>query len=349
MKLIKNQIRMTKIDHNDFFVGVDIGGTNVRVIIADENNLLVKITADTCKTGPIDALPTQVIEMIEKAVNTLGIQKNQIKCIGTSSAGPFVERKSLKSPNICGQGNDWDIIPYIELLKSHFGDDVHYELANDCVSSVKAEHLFGAGRGYNDCVYITISTGVGTGVVSDGHLIEGKGGNAGHFGHTVVEKDGPLCGCGQYGCIEAFVSGTAIAQRAKHAGLRINAKTDYTAKEVCELYRDGNTIAREIIDQTIQYLGLLFINIINATDTKLLIVGGSVFLKDGALFKKPVEEYIANNSMRPLSEGVKVVYPELGEYVGDIAGLSMVLPDKIIEQWQNQRPWEKGIRIELDF
>lgn len=340
---------MSNDDETSYYVGCDIGGTNVRVIIADRECLLAKITAPTRKEGPPDALANQVIEMITATLKDLDIFKDQIVAIGTSSAGPFIKRKSLKSPNICGQGNNWDIIPYVDVLIDHFGPELKYELVNDCVSSVKAENLFGAGRGYDDCVYVTISTGVGSGIISDGLLIEGKGGNAGHFGHTIVKKDGHLCGCGQRGCIETIVSGNSIARRAKESGLEIDGSKDYSAKEVCEQFRQNNGIAREIIQETIEYLGILFINIINATDTSLLIVGGSVFLKDGDIFKKPVEDYIAKHSMKTLSNGVKIVYPELGEYVGDIAGLSVILPEDIIHDWQQTKPWEAGVLNEREL
>ena len=335
-----------------FYVGVDIGGTNVRVmIVGQRDKLLVKVSSTTIKTGPAEALATQIIHMIEHGLKELEISKEQIGGIGTSSAGPFVGGESLASPNICGfEGeNDWTIIPYLQELKKYFGKGKVYALGNDCVSAVKAEHLFGAGHGYNHCVFITISTGVGTGIISNGILLEGKGKNAGHFGHLIVEKDGYQCGCGQKGCIETFISGGNIARRAKDAGLLYKGSNEFTSKEVFELYYSNDPIAEQIIKETIEYMAILFINVINATDTDRLIVGGSVFLNHSELLIPNVLDYIAEHSMVVLSEGVQLLLPELGNFVGDIAGLSLVLPESWIERWQEKKPWKDGVEKEIQL
>jgi glucokinase len=330
------------------YCGVDIGGTNVRVVIANEERLLIKISSETIKHGPPEALATQIIHLIQKALDTIGVSKDQLKGIGTSSAGPFVGGESLKTPNICGNENDWTVIPYLQVFREYFGTECRYELANDCVSSVKAEHLFGAGRGLNNCVYITISTGVGGGIISDGVLLEGKGKNAGHIGHTIVKVGGDLCGCGQRGCIETIISGKSIARRAMEAELVFEGKKDgYTSKEVFQLYRANDPIAKKIIEETIEYIAILFINTINMTDTQMLIVGGSVFTNNTDVLIPLIQDYITENSMEVLSEGVQIKTPELGPYVGDLAGLSLVLSKQCIEKWQNAQPWKIGIQKEL--
>jgi glucokinase len=327
-----------------YYVGCDIGGTHVRVVVCDEESLLIKMASNTVRTGPPESLGIQIIGLIEKAMKELGISAKEIKGIGTSSAGPFVGGQSLATPNICTAENDWQLIPYLQTLKAHFGEKIKYELGNDCVSSVKAEHLFGAGIGYKNCVYITISTGVGSGIIDNGHLMEGKGKNAGHFGHMIVQKDGDKCGCGQRGCIETIISGKSIEHRAKKAGLLINNSKDYSAKEVFEQAQKDNPLAKKIIDETIEYIGILLINVINATDTDILIIGGSVFMNNADYIQPQVEQYISENSMVVLSEGVQIKTPLLGEFVGDLAGLSLVFPEHWIEKWTKTQPWKKGIQ-----
>ena len=329
------------------YVGVDIGGTNVRVLIADSEEILLKITSHTVRRGPPESLALQISNMIHRGLQELGLTKDRIHGIGTSSAGPFVGGESLATPNICGVDNDWIVIPYQEVLKKTFTATKRFELANDCVSSVMAEYMFGAGQGHKNCVYITISTGVGSGIISDGKLVEGKGKNAGHFGHIIVKKDGDRCGCGQLGCIESIVSGKNIARRAKQAGLKVNGSTEYSSKEVFDAYRKGDPIAKQIIQETIEYLGIFFINIINVTDTEVLIVGGSVFLNNMDVLMTPIQNYIAEHSMVTLSEGVQFKPPELMEHVGDLAGLSLVLPPEISNHWQQTKPWKKGIKKEI--
>ena len=124
-----------------YYIGVDIGGTNVRTVIANDEKILIKITSDTVKNGPPEALATQISNMILRGVKELKINKDDIKAIGTSSAGPFVGGELIKAPNICGVDNDWDVIPYLQVFHEVFGDDIRYELENDCVSSIKAENL----------------------------------------------------------------------------------------------------------------------------------------------------------------------------------------------------------------
>ena len=159
----------------EYYVGVDIGGTHVRVVVCHQTRILLKIMAPTVKKGPREALAQQVIHLIEEALLELHISHEDLAGIGTSSAGPFVDGISLNSPNICGStyDNDWETIPYLTLLKHHFGSSIPILLENDCVSSVQAEHLFGAGRGYAHSVYITLSTGVGGGIMAANHGLSG--------------------------------------------------------------------------------------------------------------------------------------------------------------------------------
>jgi glucokinase len=330
-----------------YFVGVDIGGSNVRIVIADHDQLLVKISSHTVRRGPPESLAVQICNMIERGLEELGITKDHLIGIGTSSAGPFVNGESLATPNICGVENDWHVIPYLQVLRDYFGKDKRYELANDCVSSVKAEHLFGAGKGYQNCVYITISTGVGGGIICNNLLLEGKGKNAGHIGHMIIAKDGPRCGCGQTGCIESFVSGKSILRRAKEAGFKSKDGAELTTKDIFDAYRSNDPIAKQIIQETIEYLGMFFINVINVTDTEVLIVGGSVFLNNMDVLLDPIQHYISNHSMVTLSEGVQFKPPELMQHVGDLAGLAMVIPSEWIGHWQTLQPWKNGIRREI--
>lgn len=331
------------------YVGVDIGGTNVRVVVANQDRILLKITSFTVRRGPPESLATQITHMIHRALDELSLSKDQIQGIGTSSAGPFVNGESLSAPNICGVDNDWHVIPYLQVLKDNFGPKISYELANDCVSSVKAESLFGAGRGYKNCVYITISTGIGGGIITDGMLLQGKGKNAGHIGHTIIKKDGDRCGCKQRGCAESIISGKNIVRRAKEAGFLVNGSPDFTTKDVFDAFRKKDPIVQKVIQETIEYMGILFINVINITDTECIIVGGSVFVNNKDILLEPLQNYIAEKSLPAISEGVQIKPAELGEFVGDLAGLSLVIPSTWVEQWQKTKPWAKGFIKEFSL
>lgn len=327
----------------DYYVGVDIGGTNVRIVICNQSEILLKKVAPTVKQGPPEAIGQQIIQLIETGLQDRHIPREDLKGIGTSSAGPFVDGISLNSPNICGtdHNNEWTTIPYLTLLRHHFGPSIPILLENDCVSSVQAEHLFGAGRGHAHCVYITLSTGVGGGILTANQVIEGKGKNAGHFGHMILQKDGPQCGCGQRGCAESLLSGPGIARRAQEEGMRYKGSDDFSAKEVFEAYYAGNPIARHVIEETIEYMGVFLCSIINITDTEVIILGGSVFLHNKELLLPAIREYISLHGYHVISRGVKIVPAQLGAVVGDLAGLAMVLPKAWISAWNETQPWKR--------
>lgn len=337
---------MVKLVDRKYFIGVDIGGTNVRVVFATDSEFLLKIIRPTQKKGSETTLINQIIEMIELGLSTLQIQKEEVFGVGTSSAGPFVDRGTrIWTPNISGDGNDWKDVPYLIPLQEYFGLQCKYGLANDCVSSVKAEHLFGAGQGFSNLVYVTISTGIGGGIIVNGHLLEGKSKNAGHIGHLIVKKDGPLCGCGQHGCIESIASGKSILRRAKEQGIIVKDGTELTTKKVFDLYREGNPKAKTLIHETIEYLGIMFSDIISLTDPEIIIIGGSVFMNNKDILLPRIIAYISEHSFRQIAEGVKFVPSELKDFVGDLAGLSLIFPPSVIQRWQNLKPWKHKIRI----
>lgn len=330
-----------------YYIGVDIGGTYVRTIFGGSDQVLLKLKSPTRKTGPVDTLVNQVIEMIESGLKELAITNADIYGIGTSSAGPFVQNGTrIWTPNVSGIGNDWEDVPYMLPLQEHFGSHIHYALANDCVSSVKAEQLFGAGKGYQNLVYVTISTGIGGGIIVNNHLLEGKSKNAGHVGHMIVKKDGPLCGCGQHGCIESIASGRAIARRAKEMGILYSKNAQITAKDVFALYREGNSEAIQLINETIEYLGIMFSGVISIADPEVIIIGGSVFNFNKDILLEPLMDYVKTHSYGAISKGVQFVGSELGDFVGDLAGLSLIFPPEIIKSWQSYRPW---VRSDIDL
>jgi glucokinase len=211
-------------------------------------------------------------------------------------------------------------------------------MQNDCVAAVLAEHVFGVAKGVKDVVYITLSTGVGAGMISNNKIVEGKGKNAGHFGHTIVKKDGDLCGCGLRGCIETITSGKNIERRAREGGFKWNNDDTFSAKEVFDAYRKDEPVAKAIIQETLEYIAIFLSNIINITDTEMIIMGGSV-MHNADIIIPFVQEYITNNSIAAIAEGVEFVLPELGDWVGELGGLSLVFPDSVKNKWIDTKPW----------
>ena len=319
-----------------FFAAVDIGGTKITVSLANREKILAKVYQPVQLEGDIKTIPQQLDLLIRYLCDLKGISKDEINAVGIGSCGPFKKKNGhifLVAPNLCGgltQGrgvipNDWIEIPLEEELSK-----IYHRLVidNDAIAATIAERLFGAGKGEDDLVYVTWSTGIGSGAYVNGRLIKGKNGNAPHLGHIYLVEDGPTCGCGNFGDMEALVSGVAIAR-------------DYggTTEEVFSAYRRGDTRAKEIIQKAAKYFarGLASINAI--LDTKVFVLGGSVFMNNIDILT-PLIENEFYRSFPALSNGVEIRRSALDTYLGDLAALSLVMPDDWIKVWQDKKPWE---------
>jgi len=317
---------------------VDIGATKITASLCSREGFIIRLYQRTRLEGGEETIPLQVRELIDACFERARRYPEELKAVGISSAGPFRRIDGylhIVSPNICGgmapeRGalpNDWKKVPLEEVLKKHF-DNVIIE--NDAVSAVMAERNLGPGRGHDNILYVTWSTGIGTGALVDGRLIRGKNGNAPHGGHVVLVDDGPLCGCGDRGHLEALSSGTAIAR-------------DYgdgaSTADVFGYYRRGDERAVEIINEAARHFARGLASINNLLDTEIVIIGGSVFSNNTEILLPLVWEEF-RRSFPVLSHGVEISPTGLGDHIGDLAALSLVIPDEWIDDWKEKRPWE---------
>ena len=325
---------------NTHLAAVDIGGTKVTVSIVHYDGILTKLYQRVKLEGDNTSIPEQVDVLIERACRRIGIHKKDISAVGISTCSPFKIKNGYKvivSPNLCGglakeRGvipNDWTEIPLEEVLTGKYP---RVKTGNDCVTSVVAERLFGAGKGEDNLVYVTWSTGIGTGIFVDGHLLKGKNENAAHGGHIYIAEDGPQCGCGNFGDLEALVSGSAIARDYGEGA---------TTEDVFSAYRQGDTKAEKIIKKAAYNFARGMASINALMDTQLFIIGGSVFLNNRDILLPLVEQEFFK-SFPALTSGVKFTPSALHTFLGDIAALSLVMPDEWVEKWEHDRPWENA-------
>ncbi len=320
-----------------YLAGVDIGGTKITVSLANFKGISVKVFQEVRLEGSHTAIPEQVDFLLEYACEQIGVQPDDIMATGVSSCGPFVKEDGiiqLAAPNLCGGlakdrniiSNNWTRIPLEAVLSGRWST---LKIENDAVAAVKAERLFGACRGEDNVVYVTWSTGIGGGAYVDGRLIHGKNGNAPHIGHIYLVEDGPQCGCGNFGDMESLVSGVAIAR--DYGGGR-------TAEDVFRAFRSGEGKANEIISRALRNFarGLASINAI--LDTEVFVIGGSVFMNNIDILLPGIEEEFYR-SFPILSADVDIRPSLLGAYLGDMAALSLVMPEDWIKKWQDNRPW----------
>lgn len=327
---------------------IDIGGTKVTTSLSNRSGILVKVYQPIKVEGDNTAIPKQVDYLVEYACDKIKIKKDAIDAMGISTCSPFEKRGDylvIVSPNLCGglakqRGilpNDWTEIPLEEGLSKIYRN---LKIGNDCVTAVVAERLFGAGRGEDNLVYATWSTGIGTGAYVTGFdaetgqnkviLLSGKNRNAPHGGHIYIAEDGPLCGCGNYGHLESLTSGLAISR-------------DYGAptKDVFQAYSHGDQKAKKVIERAARNFarGLASINIL--LDTKVIVIGGSVFMNNQEILLPLVKDEFYR-SFPTLSKEVEIRPSELEQYLGDIAALSLVMPHDWIEEWQQKKPWKSA-------
>ncbi len=324
---------------NGVIASVDIGATNITTTLCNKEGILVRYYQNVRLSGDETTIPRQVKEMIKQGLVETGTDPNNLSAVGISSAGPFQKIDGmieLICHNLCGgitpeRGiipNDWKSIPLEREMRSSFKELV---IENDAVSGAVAERTFGGGIGFDDLIYVTWSTGVGTGAYVDGRLIRGKNGNAPHGGHVYVGFEGPVCGCGNICDIESTSSGTAIA--LEYGG---GVKTE----DVFKAYHDDEN-AKKIVNDAARSLarGLASINCI--LDTRLVTIGGSVFLNNVDLLLPLVKEEFYR-SFPALSSGVEIKPTPLGSNIGDVAAISLVIPDEWMEHWRSSKPWQRA-------
>lgn len=324
----------------EYIAGVDIGGTKIITTIADAMGIKARIYQHTQLQGDPLTIPKQAYMLIQKAAEYAGIQYEKVKAVGISTCSPFEKKgnfKQIVAPNLCGGltnndrlPNSWKSIPLEEFFSQLYP---YVVVENDCVAAVVAEKLFGAGKTYDNLVYVTWSTGIGAGAYVDGKLVRGKNGNAPHFGHIYVAQDGPQCGCGNYGDLEAIASGTAIAR-------------DYgvhSAKEVFDKYRNGDPKAKQIVHTAALNFsrGLASLNAL--FDTEYIAIGGSVMNDSDILLPRIREEFYKSFSV--LSKAVIIDKSALFEYIADISALALVMPSSWVDWWRTYKPWTQAPKL----
>jgi glucokinase len=316
---------------------IDIGGTKIAATIADASGLLARITTETVKSGSPEAVANQTINLLNDAARSVDVSIENIQSVGVSSCGPFKKldgKVSLVAPNICGglakRGdlpNDWTELPLQTVLERRFA---HVVVQNDCIAALVGERMFGAAIDQPDCVYVTWSTGIGFGLCVDGNLLSGKQGNAGHAGHLLMDPNSQiLCGCGNVGDLESLISGFNISR-----GLTLDTPELFMAA------RDGNVEAMEVVRKATVWFGKALYDLVVTLDTRLFVIGGSVWQHHGD-WLAPIVQHEIDSRFPILTAGVSLVSPGLKAFVADVGALSLVMPEQWVNDWRHRRPWEK--------
>lgn len=304
------------------YIGIDIGGTKCAVVRGVGRRIEEKRRFETASVHT-------TLERIYAAVEELS-QGGELHGIGISCGGPLdeVRGRILSPPNLPG----WDDIPIVDELRARFGVPTY--LCNDANACALAEWRYGAGEGTRSMLFLTFGTGLGAGVILDGRLYRGTGGNAGEIGHVRLASRGPV-GYGKAGSAEGFCSGGGIgrlgrAYAARH--LARGGKLPYceseaqldgiNARVLAEYAMAGEPLAKRVYRTSGEMLGRTCAILMDLFDPEAIVIG-SVFVRAEALLRPPMERVLKREALAEVRESCRILPAVLGESIGDVAALTV--------------------------
>lgn len=306
--------------------GIDLGGTKIlSVAVGPDGRVLGEDLRPTEAAGGPDHVLGRMRDSLLAAVRAAGPQP-ELAALGVAAPGPidFERGVVVEVPNLPG----WENLPVAARLSELLGCPAILE--NDANAAALGEFTAGAGKGTRNLVYLTVSTGIGGGLVLDGRLYRGSDGAAGELGHIPLVAGGPRCGCGAQGCLEALASGPAIARDAAElvaAGrapilAELAAGRSVTAEMVHEAAQRGEAGARTVIEQAGRHLGAGLVAFTNIFNPDIIVIGGGA-AKIGALLLDPALGHLYSAAMRPARDRVRVIPAALGDRAGALGVVAL--------------------------
>ncbi|HEY3174572.1 MAG TPA: ROK family protein [Candidatus Polarisedimenticolia bacterium] len=313
----------------DAILSLDIGGTKMAAsMLTRDGTLLAKERElSRAREGP-GPMIDRLLAMSRRAASTSGAR---FSTVGISAGGPLdpVAGLILSPPNLPG----WDRTPLRERIAAGLGlPESSVVLENDANACALAELRFGAGRGRRHFIFLTMSTGMGGGLVLDGRLYRGAAFNAGEVGHQVVLPDGPACGCGGRGCLEAVASGSGIASRLRERFESLSprlkeaagGRESISAEHLLDAARAGDPVAAAFLDETIALLARGIANLVFILNPEMVILG-TIARHAGDLLMGPLDAAVRRICWPVLTRGLEIVATPLGSRLEELSGLAVAL------------------------
>ena len=323
---------LSPMPHNEFIVGVDLGGTNIVVcaMSADGTRQHGLHAEPTRAAEGADAVITRMARMVNETVavtmQETAVPRDAFRGVGIGAPGPLDRQAGivLVAPNL-----GWRMVPLRDRITELTG--LRAALDNDANCATYGEWWIGAAKGGRNVIGVTIGTGIGGGLILDGKLYHGSSDMAGEIGHTTIDQTGRRCGCGNYGCLEAYASGTAIAERAREAlsfdqdsilpDLVGGDVSLITAATVYEAAAQGDAVATEVVRDTARFLGTGLANLLNIFNPDVVVIAGGVTQAGEALFG-PLRAEVRRRAFKPAVEACRIVpgtLPGTAGVVGAVA------------------------------
>ncbi len=311
---------------NEVIAGIDIGGTKIAIALETLGGERVAARR----------LPTEVgkgayaiVENVSQSITKM-LEENRVElaAVGIGCPSPLdIEKGLVLSPsNLPG----WDNFPLVKLFRERFA--VPIALDNDANAAALGECVYGAGRGLKNIIYITVSTGIGGGIIINGDIFHGVAAGAGELGHTIVQPNGVRCNCGSIGCLETICSGVHIARRARERLVKGESSlinelsaniSEVTAKTVVEAVRRKDKLAVEIWDETCRYLSIGIANSISLLAPEAVIIGGGIAAATGELLFAPLRRLVPQFVSMVPADKINILPAELGSESGVCGALVM--------------------------
>ena len=316
-----------------FIIGVDLGGTKIFAGALSQDGdrtsgmRSIATQAELGAEGVVDRIVGLIEGVILDTINETGARRKDFIGIGVGAPGPLDREKGLVvvAPNL-----GWRDFPLRDRIQDRLG--LPATLDNDANCATVGEWWLGAARGGRNVVGITIGTGIGGGLIIDGNLYHGSSDVAGEIGHTTIDVNGRHCKCGNYGCLEAYASGPAIATRAREVLVRedtasmlpsiVDGQLDrITAELVYDAAKKGDGLANEIVRDTARYLGAGIATLLNVINPDVVVVAGGVTRAGEALFA-PLRAEVRRRAFRPAVQAARIVPAELPGTAGVVGAVA---------------------------
>lgn len=323
---------MTNTSRERYIIGVDLGGTNIvcGAMPEDGSREIAMRSQPTYAEQGADTVVDRIVQMIEDVIALTSAETGAVRedfiGVGVGAPGPLDRERGvvIVAPNL-----GWHEFPLRDAIAQQVGLPV--TLDNDANCATVGEWWVGAAKGGRNVVGLTIGTGIGGGLILDGKLYHGSSDVAGEIGHTTIDSTGRRCKCGNYGCLEAYTSGPAIAERAREAlagdlnsmlpGMVQGRLERITAQTVYDASRLGDMIAREVVRDTARFLGAGIANLLNIFNPDVVVVAGGVTAAGDALFE-PLRAEVRRRAFRPAVEACRIVAGSLPGSAGVVGAVA---------------------------
>jgi glucokinase len=310
-------------------IGIEIGGRGQRVVVADASGKVLGQAHSIDSSAPAEVVVENLEGLVDQACDHAGLTMSEISRAGIAFGGPVDVRRGTTI--ISHRAPGYENFPLVNLVEERIG--VPTEIENDARAAALGEAMYGAARGSRDLVYVHLGTGVGAGIIVDGRFVRGPSGTAGEIGHMVVSIGGPVCSCGKPGHLEAYAAGPSILGRFRselstrgtpEETARWSASRSITVRNVFEDSARHEGVARQIVSETIQVLGVAIANLITVLNPGVVVIGGSVSEAGQALLD-PLGARVRQYSYPAALRHVRISRSQLGADANVIGAASLAI------------------------